>query len=79
MKTNESVWKRYDIMKELAYVPAERLNEIDSYIKFILFRDNIKINSNDKEPKTLSGIWKDKGFEKIADLDGEINNIRKEL
>jgi hypothetical protein len=41
--------------------------------------NTIKTTGKQKEPKTLAGIWKNKGFEKIKDLDGEIRNLRKEL
>ena len=71
--------KRIEIVRQLSQVPAERLNEIGSFVKFILFQSNIKTTSKQKEPKTLGGIWKNKGFEKIKDLDREIRNLRKEL
>jgi len=29
--------------------------------------------------RTLEGIWKDKGFEKIRDLESEIIEVRKEI
>jgi hypothetical protein len=79
MKANENVLKKFEIMRELAYVPAERLDEIDSFIKFILYQCNIEPGGKEKEPETLAGIWENKGFEKITDLDNEINNLRKEL
>ena len=79
MKTNESVLKKFEIMRELSYVPDERLEEVDNFIKFILYRYNIKAGTRKKEPGTLAGIWKNKGFEKIPDLDKEIKNMRKEL
>ena len=79
MKTNNSVLKKYEIIRELSYVPEERLSEVDTFIKFILFQSKIRTNNRKVEPKTLAGIWKGKGFEKIADLDEEIRNLRKEL
>lgn len=79
MKANESVLKRIEIVRQLSQVPAERLNEIESFVKFILFQGNIKSRKKEKEPKTLAGIWKNKGFEKIKDLDEEIKSLRKEL
>lgn len=47
--------------------------------KNVLSQSDIKADKRTKEPKTLGGIWKDKGFEKINNLDEEIKNIRKEL
>jgi hypothetical protein len=79
MKANENVLKRIEILKQISQVPAERLSEIESFLKFILFQSNIKTTIKQKEPKTLAGIWKNKGFEKIKDLDSEIRNLRKEL
>lgn len=74
-----NVLKKFEIMRELSYVPPERLDEVDSFIKFILFQSDIKTGSRAKEPKTLGGIWKNRGFEKIKNLDQEIRKIRKEL
>ena len=42
MEANESVLKRIEIVRQLSQVPAERLNEIESFVKFILFQGNIK-------------------------------------
>ncbi|MCX6579218.1 MAG: hypothetical protein NT166_03455 [Candidatus Aminicenantes bacterium] len=79
MKTNDSVLTKYAIMRELSYVPPERLNEVETFIKFILFKSKTSMNKRKREPKTLAGIWKNKGFEKIANLDEEIRNLRREL
>lgn len=79
MKTNDSVLTKYAIMRELSYVPPERLNEVETFIKFILFKSKTRMNNRKREPKTLAGIWKNKGFEKIANLDEEIRNLRREL
>ncbi|MDQ1354906.1 MAG: hypothetical protein QG657_5215 [Acidobacteriota bacterium] len=79
MKTNDCVLKKYAIIKELSYLPPERLTEVDTFIKFILSQSKIRINNPKREPKTLAGIWKNKGFEKIANLDEEIRMLRQEL
>ena len=63
----------------MSAVPDERLNEIDAFIKFILHQCKIKTTGKKKEPATLSGVWKDKGFDKIPDLEGEIKKIRKDV
>jgi hypothetical protein len=42
MRANESVLKRIEIVRQISQVPAERLNEIESFAKFILFQGNIK-------------------------------------
>lgn len=80
MRTNDSALKKFEIMRELSYVPADRLNEIDSFIKFILSQSKIRPgNGGAQEPETLAGIWEGKGFEKIDDLDKEIRDVRKDL
>lgn len=79
MEASYNVLKKFEIIKELSYVPVDRLDEVDSFIKFILYQCNIKTDNRTKEPKTLGGIWKNKGFEKITNLDEEISKIRKEL
>jgi|GEM_PF-820552 len=79
MKTNDSVLKKYAIIRELSYVPPERLNEIDTFIRFILSQSKITERNRKREPKTLAGIWKNKGFEKIANIDDEIQKLRREL
>jgi len=79
MKTNENILKKLEIIRQLSYVPEERLKEVESYIKFILIQSDIKFPVKEKEPKTLAGIWKDKGFEKIADVDREIKKLRAKI
>jgi hypothetical protein len=79
MKPNDSFLKRYAIVRELSYVPPERLNEVDTFIKFILFQDKVGVKGLKREPKTLAGIWKNKGFEKIVNIDEEIIGLRQEL
>ena len=46
--------------------------------KNVLVQSKSKSGGKGEEPKTLGGIWKDKGFEKIKNLDEEIKKIRKE-
>jgi len=60
-------------------VPGDRLREVETFIEFILTESHINLKKHGKEPGTLRGIWKKKGFEKIAYLDEEIGNIRREL
>lgn len=79
MKPNENTLKKFEIMRAISYVPDERLQEIESFIKFILYQSKIKTGKRKKEPATLAGIWKNKGFDKIPDLDKEIKKMRKEL
>jgi|GEM_PF-3675706 len=38
-----------------------------------------ELNISNLKSQSLKGIWKDAGFEKIVDLEGEIYKIRQEL
>ncbi len=76
---NEAVLKKFEIMRDLSRMPEERLQEVFSFIKFVLSQGDQTGKTSRKEPKTLAGIWKGKGFENIPDIDKEIANLRKEL
>ena len=65
------------IIKELDLVPQKKLGEIESYIRFILSQTNG--TKKIEEPKSLSGIWKGKGFEKIFNIENEIRKSRKAI
>ena len=60
-------------------IPEEKLQDVDTYKKFILFQTGKNDIENMQEVETLSGIWEDLGFEKIINLDDEINSLRNEL
>jgi hypothetical protein len=68
--------RRIEILRELGDVPSERLEEIDNFLKSILSETPKK---KVKEPVSLKGIWKNKGFEKVVDLENEIRSSRKEM
>ena len=68
---------KFDIIRELSLVPASKLQEIDALIKSLI--SNFINSNNDKEPKSLAGIWKQKGFGKIVNLEDNIIKIRKEF
>lgn len=52
--------------------------EIDAVEKFIT---KLLAHKSGKKPRPISleGIWKDKGFEKLKDLESEIRQIRAEI
>ena len=68
---------RQTIINDLTLIPDNRIKEVDNFVKFIL--SQIPQTNKPQEPKTLSGIWKNKGFENIADLDKAIGETRNEL
>ncbi|HAK88180.1 MAG TPA: hypothetical protein DHV16_06380 [Nitrospiraceae bacterium] len=62
-----------EISKELAMLPAEKLDEVKKFIDFILSKKKAK----NKRIVQLEGIWEGKGFEKI-NIGKELKTIRKE-
>lgn len=72
---NTPAIKKMEIINSLAYVPDSHLDQIKEYIDRVV----AGVNSSRPGRRSLKGIWKDKGFEKIIDLDGELKAVRKEL
>ena len=64
--------KRITIQKEINLLPESRLEDVKLFVETLLAQARIK----KPEPVSLQGIWKNKGFEKISDLESEIANIR---
>ena len=67
--------KKMELINKIAKLPEQKISEVDSFIQKLLAQLDFK----KPEPISLKGIWKNKGFEKIADLETEIKNIRHEL
>ena len=63
------------IYKELTMLPDEKLDEVKDFIDFI----GHKFKSKKKHVVKLKGIWAEKGFEKISNIDAELKSIKKEL
>lgn len=72
---NAAAVKKMEIINELALLPENKLDEIQLAIRSILE------SSRKTETKNISlkGIWKNKGFEKIIDLETEIKTARQNL
>ncbi|NIM12359.1 MAG: DUF2281 domain-containing protein [Candidatus Aminicenantes bacterium] len=71
---NSEQFKKLEIISNLSFVPADKLDEISDFIEFILHKSNLK----QKEPISVRGIWENKGFENI-DIVKELKSIRKEI
>ena len=71
-----NVFTRQNLLGNLKYLPPNKLQEVDDFVQFLLFQNKTKIK---EENDSFAGIWANIGFEKIVDLDTEINSIRKEL
>lgn len=67
--------KILEMKHDLEEIPKARLAEVDRYLKSLRFKKKLKV----KQPQTLKGIWANKGFEKILDIEREISLSRIEL
>lgn len=67
--------KKMELINKISKLPEQKISEVDGFIQQLLAQLELK----KPEPISLKGIWKNKGFEKITDLEGELKNIRQEL
>jgi len=67
--------EKIELKEKISLLPEERVNEVKSFVDFILAQSEMIKQT----PTNLRGIWKNKEFEKINDLDSELNNLRKEM
>jgi hypothetical protein len=72
---NAAAIKKTEIVKELSLIPDNKLDSVRMYIDSILNEAKRPTKSN----HSLKGIWSDKGFENIADLESGIKEVRKQL
>jgi hypothetical protein len=66
--------KKLEIINNLSFVPANRLDEIQRFIEYILYTTKAR----KKRLISVRGIWENKGFEKI-DIEKELKDIRKNI
>lgn len=72
---NTTAIKKIEIVNALSRVPVSSLDKIKAYIdSFVTEPDKPKQRNS-----SLKGIWKNKGFEKITDLDAELKKARQQL
>ena len=67
--------KKTELQNELNHIPENKLDDVKNYFDAILDKSRVQHTT----AKNLSGIWKDKGFEKLKDLEKEIHHARKDL
>lgn len=67
--------KLTEIQKDLYLLPEPKLDEVKDFIEFILF----KSLAQEKCVVQLKGIWANKGFEKIDNLEAELKELRREM
>lgn len=72
---NTSAIKRMEIANSLSHIPDHSLEKIQAFV------DDIASESEKSKQfrGSLKGIWRDKGFEKITDLDEQIIEARRQL
>lgn len=67
--------RRAEIIKDLTSIPDSDLDEIQAYVRTILS----KADRPPRSRRSLEGIWRGKGFEKIVDLEAELREVRSQL
>lgn len=67
--------KKMELIHKIAKLPEPKIAEVDSFIQKILSQ----LEFEKPKPINLKGIWKNKGFEKLLNLEAEIKKVRKEL
>ena len=72
---NTAAIKKMELIHKIAKLPEQKISEVNNCIQKILSQ----MESETLKPVNLKGIWKNKGFEKLKDLESEINIIRNEM
>jgi len=72
---NTAAIKKTEIVRELSLLPDYELDRIRMYIESILPASKRPVKNN----RSLKGIWSNKGFEKIANFETELKEVRKQL
>ena len=72
---NLNAVRKMDIVNLLYSIPDDKLEQVEKYVKLIVSESEITAKKN----KSLKGIWKNKGFDKIKDLDSQVIKARKQL
>ena len=72
---NLSAMKKTEIARVLSLVSDGSLDKIREYIETFISEPETARQTD----RSLQGIWKNKGFENIADLDAELKAVRREM
>lgn len=72
---NTTAIKKTDIIKQLDSASEKELDRIKILIESVFKESMRTVQGN----HSLKGIWQDKGFEQLEDIEKEIEHIRKEL
>jgi len=71
---NAAAIKRTELLSELALLPEEDLDRVYALIAIL-----VRTKAPDRSSRSLRGIWKGKGFERIEDLETALKEARHEL
>ena len=63
------------IIRNLSLIPNTDLDNVRTYIQFLLDERKIPIPKN----QSLKGMWENVGFEKLISLGDELSRIRHQL
>lgn len=69
--------KKSEILRDLEMIPEDQLNEVKNFVHSVAVK--ARKRNRMAEPKTLSGIWKNVGFEKVNAIEDEIKSLRKQI
>ena len=72
---NPYAMKKAEIASVLSLVPPGSLDKIKEYIESFIAEPE----TEGETAGSLKGLWKNKGFENITDLDGELKAVRREM
>ncbi len=64
--------RRAEIIKDLTSIPDSDLDEIQAHVRTVLD----KVSRPPRSHRSLAGIWRGKGFERIADLEAELREAQ---
>lgn len=67
--------QRMEVMRDLVLIPESRLDEVQALVKSILR----SAGKTAPRGRSLRGIWKGTGLERITDLHSEIKTARMQL
>lgn len=74
-KMQSATLKKMEIIDKISRLPEGKINELNTYLQGLF----VQLNIDEPKAINLEGVWKNKGFEKIVDLDSELKTVRKEL
>jgi len=67
--------KKMELINSISKLPAQKVDDVEKFINDILRELKLK----PAKPVSLKGIWKNKGFEDIPNLESEVKSVHKEL